>query len=201
VLLGQWHGPQDSGDSAESRGISAGAIKPAAGSDHCSEPDDPYRVSRSSPGSGRGERGVLAAAATGESPQQAQFAIKQCTRVGALDLPTPRVCQIESSADLPGAAVRHGPESPWIAPVAALPFSKVEHDAARRALHLIGRLGAVLPELRDHGTKGTNQIQRDVIGNQHDVFSSVFISEGERPRPTTFLGWAPPVATDPRQAP
>ncbi|HEX8108047.1 MAG TPA: hypothetical protein VF516_09995, partial [Kofleriaceae bacterium] len=102
----------------------------------------------------------------------------------ALDLPTPRICQIERTANLAGTAVCDVPEPPWIAAMAAPSFSKVEHDAARSALDLIGSLWAVLPELRDHGPQGTNQIERDVIGEEHG-FSWVFSSGRERPLPTT----------------
>ena len=82
--------------------------------------------------------------------------------------------------------------------MAATTFGEVEHDAARRPLDLIGRLGAVLPELRDHWAQGTNQIESDVIGNQH-VFSWVFISGRGTPSADDLRGWATPVATDPRK--
>ena len=84
--------------------------------------------------------------------------------------------------------------------MAAAPFGEVEHDAARGPLDLIGRLGAVLPELRHHRAQGTNEIEGNVIGNQH-VFSWVFISGRGTPSADDLRGWAPPVATDPRQDP
>lgn len=51
--------------------------------------------------------------------------------------------------------------------MAAAAFGKVEHDAARRTLDLSSGLGAVPPELRNHGAESTNEIQRDIIGNEH----------------------------------
>ncbi|HEX7941873.1 MAG TPA: hypothetical protein VF488_08695, partial [Gemmatimonadaceae bacterium] len=51
----------------------------------------------------------------------------------------------------------------------ATAFSEVEHDATRGALDLVGGVGAVSPKLCDHGAQGANQIQGDVIGNQHCV--------------------------------
>src|SRR5262249_27305761 len=79
-------------------------------------------------------RDVLGAAAPRQPPQEAQLAIEQHARLRAVDLPAPRICQIEGAANLPGAAVRHVPEPPGIAAMAATAFGKVEHDAARRAL-------------------------------------------------------------------
>ena len=74
----------------------------------------------------------------------------------ALNLPAPRICQIESTADLAGTTVRDVPEPPWIATMTPLAFGEIEHDAARRTLDLIGGLGAILPELSDHGAQSTN---------------------------------------------
>ena len=51
--------------------------------------------------------------------------------------------------------------------MAAIPLGQVEHDTARRALHLIGGFSAVLPKLSNHRAECSNQIQRDFIGNQH----------------------------------
>ena len=85
--------------------------------------------------------------------------------------------------------------------MAAPPFRKIEHDAARSTLDLIGGLGAVPPKLRDHGAKGANQIQRDVIGNEHVFSWRVSFLEWGTPSADDLRGWAPPVATDPRQDP
>src|SRR6185369_14351509 len=101
------------------------------------------------------------------------------------------------TADLPGAAVRNVPEPPWIAAMAAITLGEVEHDATGRALNLIGGLRAVPPQLRDHGPQSTNQIQRDVICNQHG--SPRHSSLGGTPSADDLRGWATPVATDPRK--
>src|SRR5689334_14415053 len=108
-------------------------------------------------GSGHQRHGALGAAAAGQPPQQAQLAIEQHADPRAVDLPAPRLCQIERTADLSGAAMRHVPESPWIAAMAAPTFGEIEDDAARRALDLISGLGAVRPKLRDDRAQSTNQ--------------------------------------------
>jgi hypothetical protein len=68
---------------------------------------------------------------------------------------------------------------------------------AVRSIHC---LGAVLPKLRDHGAQSTNQIQRNIIISNQHVFSWCSLWGG-RPSADDVLGWAPPVATDPRQDP
>jgi len=101
---------------------------------------------------------VPATISTGESPQQTELAIEQRACLLALDLPAPRVREVERAADLPGAAVRYVEEPPRITAVAATAFGEVEHDATRCTLDLIRGFGAVLPELRDHRAQGSNQI-------------------------------------------
>jgi hypothetical protein len=49
----------------------------------------------------------------------------------------------------------------------AIALGEVEHDATRCALDRIGSRGAVSSKLCDHGAQGANQVQGDVIGNQH----------------------------------
>ena len=91
-------------------------------------------------------------------PEQAELEIQEPTRLRALDLPAPGIRQIERTSDVSGAAVCHVPEPPWIATMATTALGKVEHEAARGTLHLIGGLGAIPPKLRDHGAQSTNQI-------------------------------------------
>jgi hypothetical protein len=98
--------------------------------------------------------------------------------------------------------VRHHEKSPRIPTVATIAFGEVENNATRCALDLICSFGAVLAKLRDHRAQCSNQIQCDVIGNQH-VFVSLceLISEGKTPPADDLRGWATPVATDPREDP
>src|SRR3979409_2190563 len=88
---------------------------------------------------------IPGATAASQPPQKAQLAIEQRARPCAVDLPAPRIGQIERAADLPGTAVRHVPEPPWIAAVAATTLGEIEHDTAGRALDLISCIGTVLP--------------------------------------------------------
>jgi hypothetical protein len=55
-----------------------------------------------------------------------------------------------------------------MAPVA---LRQIEDDTTRRALDLIRGLGAVVAQLRDDGTKCTDQIECDLISDQHEMFS------------------------------
>ena len=100
-------------------------------------------------------RCVLGPASVREPPQQTQLAVEQRTCLSAIDLPAPRVCQIERAADLSRAAVRHGEESPRIAAVAAIAFGEIEHDTTRGAFYLVSGFGAVPPKLDNHGAQGS----------------------------------------------
>jgi len=135
-----------------------------------------------------------------EPVQQSQLAIEQCARGLAIDRPTPRIGHVERAADLAGAAVRHVEEAPRIAATAATAFGEVVHDATRGALHLISGLGTVFPELRDHGPQGTNQVYSNGVRNKHVLLQLSVTGKGTPPA-DDLRGWAPPVATDPRQDP
>ncbi len=111
----------------------------------------PVGMPRCLPGSG----------SAGEAPQQAELAIEQGTCLRAVDLPAPRVCQVERAADLAGAAVRHVEEAPGIASAAAIALGEVEHDATGGALDLVVGLVAMLAKLSDHRAQGASQIQSD----------------------------------------
>jgi hypothetical protein len=112
-------------------------------------------------------RRILGSTSAGEAPQEAQLAIEQCTRLLALDLPAPRIREIQRATDLSRTAMRHVEEPSRIAAMTAIALGEVEHDATRCALDLISGFGAVTSKLCDHGAQGTNQIQSDIIGNQH----------------------------------
>jgi hypothetical protein len=94
--------------------------------------------------------------------------------------------------------VRHVEEPSGIAAMTAIALGEVEHDATRCALDLAGGLGAVPSKLGDHGAQGADQIQSDVIGNQH-VSSWWFDLWKGTPSADDLRGWATPVATDPRK--
>src|ERR1044071_8447663 len=147
----------------------------------------------------RRDRRFLGSTSAGEGPQQTQLAIQQRTCLLALDLPAPRIREIQRPTDLSRTAVRHVEEPSRIAAMTAIALGEVEHDAARRALDLSGSLGAVSSKLCDHGAQGADQIQGDVIGNQHVSSWWVSISGRGTPSADDLRGWAPPVATDPRK--
>jgi hypothetical protein len=120
----------------------------------------------------------------------------------AVDLPTPRIREVKRAADLTRTTMRHIEESSRIAATPPVTFGEVEHDATGSTLDLICGVSAVPPKLHDHGTQRSNQIQCNVIGNQHVFVSCVGSSlKGETPPADGLRGWATPVATDPREDP
>src|SRR6185503_16300458 len=118
----------------------------------------------------------------------------------ALDLPAPGLRDVERTADLTRAAVRHIEESPRIAPIAPTPLRKIVRDATRRPFDLICSVGAVLAKLPDDGAQCANQIESNCVRYQHDLSSfAIHLFEGERPPADDLRGWATPVAPDPRR--
>jgi hypothetical protein len=93
-----------------------------------------------------------------------------------LNPPSPRLGQIERAADLPCATLGDVPEPPGIATVTATSFGEGEHDGTRGTFDLIGGLGAVAAQLRNHGTQRANEIECDLI---RDTRSTRACSAGE----------------------
>jgi hypothetical protein len=93
-----------------------------------------------------------------------------------LNPPSPRLGQIERAADLPCATVGDVPQPPGIATVTATSFGEGEHDGTRGTFDLIGGLGAVAAQLRNHGTQRANEIECDLI---RDTRSTRACSAGE----------------------
>src|SRR5882757_2721470 len=110
-------------------------------------------------------------AVASKTPQQPQFSVEQGARLFCIDLPAPRVGNVECAADLAGTPMRHREESSRITTIATIALGNVEHDATRGALDLIGSLGAVLPKLRDDRAQCANQIQGNGVRNEHRLVS------------------------------
>src|SRR5688500_10520831 len=106
-------------------------------------------------------------AAAREPPEQAQLAIEQRTRVRAVDLPSPRLGDFQGASDLASTAMRHIEESSRVSAMPTATLGEVEHDARSGALDLIGCVSAVGAELGYDGAQRADQIQCDIIRDEH----------------------------------
>jgi hypothetical protein len=71
--------------------------------------------------------------------------------------------------------MRHVEKSLWIAAMPTITFGEIEHNATGCTLDLISGLGAMRAKLHDHGTQSPNQIQCDVICNQHVFLLGLYL--------------------------
>ena len=82
----------------------------------------------------RARRGLIASSFACEAIQEAEQPIEDEARVRGLDLPAPRVGNVQGGADLGGAAVRHHEEAADVAAVAIRALGQVVRDAVRAAV-------------------------------------------------------------------
>src|SRR3954464_12606205 len=128
---------------------------------------------------------LVSTAPSGQSEQQSELAIEQGAGLLGVDLPAPRIRNIQGAADLAGAAMGHVVEPLRITATAEASFCNIVHDATRRAFDLICSVRAVLAELRADGTQGTNQFQCNGVCSQHVLLESLCYGKGNALPPTT----------------
>ena len=102
-------------------------------------------------------------------------------------IPIARHGGIECAAHLAGAAVRDREEPAPVATRTPIPLGQIQDHAGRRSFDLIGELTAARFDRSDNGAKCAEQIERDVIRNEHTFFPFLPSRPQRRrrlPRPT-----------------
>ena len=148
-----------------------------------------------------GLRIALRATPSRQPSQQPLLAIHQRTRHTTLDLPAPRIGQIERPENLPSTAICHRKEPLRITPTTPVAFRDIQHHTTRRSLDLIRGIALYL---RSSATTGRNARTRSsAFVYATSILILLFKGSGfRRNAPAASLPrWAPPVATDPRQDP
>jgi hypothetical protein len=101
-----------------------------------------------------------------ESPEEPELSIEELARVRVVDMPAPRLGDVECGA-----------KPPRIPTGSACALPDVEDEARAGTLDLIGDVGAVSAQLRDDRTQRADEIESNGICGEvvHDWFPSGFL--------------------------